>query len=241
MTPRQVRRDEPELRPRRATLRDGTTRVTASTPTPIYRFIHVDNLEVYLRRAALHAPNHTPRDGLQYKTIHNVDIQLQRAQRQIPCGPGGVIHDYVSFYFGYLSPMMFQLKTGRVAGYNEGQEPLIYLVSTAQAVADRGLGFVFSDGHGIAFDTDWYENLRDLEAVDWGMVYQRYWAADYERDPDRQRRKQAEFLVHRSCDWELVREIAVLNARMKARVEAILDGFDAALRRPVVIRPAWYY
>jgi hypothetical protein len=220
---------------------EDSTQVSAPIPTPIYRFIHVDNLQVYLRRGALHAPNHTPDDGLQYKTIHNVDIQLQRAQRQIPCGPGGVIHDYVSFYFGFLSPMLLQLKTGRVPAYNEGQEPLIYLASTAQFVADRGLGFVFSDGHGIAFETEWYADLRDLEAVDWGMVYQRYWAADYERDLDRQRRKQAEFLVYRSCDWALIQEIAVLNARMKARVEVILDGFDAALRRPVMIRPAWYY
>jgi len=210
-------------------------------PTPIYRFVHVDNLDVYLRRAALHAPNYTPKDGLRYKTIHNVDIQLQRAQRKIPCGPSGVIHDYVSFYFGYLSPMMFQLKTGQVAGYNEGQEPLIYLVSTAQAVADRGVGFVFSDGHGIAFQTDWYENLRDLEAVDWGMVYQRYWAADYERDPDRQRRKQAEFLVYPNCDWALIQDIAVLNAGMKTRVEAMLKGLDASLHCAVTIRPGWYY
>ena len=33
-------------------------------------------------------------------------------------------------YFGYLAPMLLQLKTGRVAGYQEGQSPLLYLVST---------------------------------------------------------------------------------------------------------------
>ena len=30
------------------------------------------------------------------------------------------MHDYVPFYFGVLSPMLLQLKTGRVTGYNEG-------------------------------------------------------------------------------------------------------------------------
>jgi hypothetical protein len=70
--------------------------------------------------------------------------------RRIPCGPGGTIHDYVSFYFGYLSPMMLNLKTGRVPGYNEGQTPLIYLESSAQAVSESGGGFVFSVGHVIA-------------------------------------------------------------------------------------------
>jgi hypothetical protein len=81
-------------------------------PTPIYRFIHFDSLRVCLQRGGLHAPNHTPEDGLLYRTIHNEDIQRERQVTRIPCGPGGTVHDYVAFYFGYLSPMMFQLKTG---------------------------------------------------------------------------------------------------------------------------------
>jgi len=107
-------------------------------PTPIYRFLHVDNLEVVLRRGGLHAPNHSHDDGLCYKTIHNRDIQDERRVRRIPCGPRGVIHDYVSFYFGYHSPMLLQLKTGQVVGYNEGQEPLIYLLSTACCLPHKG-------------------------------------------------------------------------------------------------------
>jgi hypothetical protein len=58
---------------------------------------------------------------------------------------------------------------------------------------------------------------------------------------DRQRRKQAEFLVHRFCDWSLIEEIAVLNEAMKHRVEAVLDAFTGH-RRPVAnVRPQWYY
>lgn len=209
-------------------------------PTPIYRFIHLDNLHVCLRRGGLHAPNHTPDDGLTYRTIHNVDIQRERRSTPIPCGPRGVIHDYVSFYFGYLSPMMLQLKTGQVEGYDEGQEPLIYLVSTAQAVARNGAGFVFSDGHGIAAYTDWYDDLAELDRVDWDMVYRRYWA-DSVDDMDRQRRKQAEFLVHRFCDWSLIEGIAVINERVKAKVEDIFKEFRSDLTRAVRIECGWYY
>ena len=39
---------------------------------------------------------------------------------------------------------------------------------------------------------------------------------------DRQRRKQAEFLIHRFCDWSLIHEIAVIDNAMKTRVERIL-------------------
>lgn len=211
-------------------------------PTPIFRFVHVDNLEVILRREGLHAPNHNPDDGETFRTIHNTEIQEKRKQRNIPCGPRGVIHDYVPFYFGYRSPMLLQLNSGRVAGYTEGQEPLIYLVSTAQEVDDSGAGFVFSDGHGIAAYTEWFDDLAKLEAVDWSMVYQRYWADNIKvNEMDRQRKKQAEFLVHQECPWSLIQEIVVLNAKMKTRVEQIMSRFGPSLHRPVHVRPDWYY
>lgn len=197
-------------------------------------------MHVCLRRGALHAPNHTPGDGLTYRTIHNVDIQEQRKGTRIPCGPGGVIHDYVSFYFGPRSPMLFQLHTGWVVGYTEGQEPLVYLVSRAQAVQQTGTGFVFSDGHGIAVFTSWFDNLGDLDEVDWEAAYARIWR-DTVDDMDRQRRKQAEFLVHQQCSWALIHEIAVVNQAIKARVEEILAGFPAGAHRPVQVRPKWYY
>jgi hypothetical protein len=209
-------------------------------PTPVYRFIHIDNLAVVLRRAALHAPRHVPDDGHVYKTIHNVDIQDERRRTLIPCGPGGVIHDYVSFYFGPRTPMLLQLHTGRAGGYTQTQTPLIYLISTAQAINASGAQFVFSDGHGIASFTAWKDDLAQLDEVDWTAVNSRYWA-DTVEDPDRQRRKQAEFLVHRSCPWELIREIAVVNDNMKRRVEQILAEFPEQLRRPVRVRPELYY
>jgi len=209
-------------------------------PTPIYRFLHVDNLPTCLKRGALYAPNHTPNDGLTYKTIHNEDIQKRRKSQPIRCGPRGVIHDYVSFYFGPRSPMLFQLHTGRVAGYGERQEPLIYLVSTAQAVQTSGAGFVFSDGHGIATFTQWFDNLAGLDKVDWEAVYATIWR-DTVEDPDRQRRKQAEFLIYQRCDWSLIQEIGVLNERMKTKVAGMLQGLPQSLGRSVRVRPEWYY
>jgi len=150
------------------------------------------------------------------------------------------VHDYVPFYFGYLSPMMLNLKTGRVPGYNEGQELLIYLVTTCQAVQDNGTGFVFTDGHCLATLTDWFDDLTDLDRVDWNVVYERYWR-DNLNDMDRQRRKQAEFLIHRFCAWELIKEIVVVNTAMKAKVEQIMATFPTDQRRVVRIRPDWYY
>ena len=213
--------------------------MTRPDPTPIFRLSHIDNLQLFLKRRALHAPNHTPDDGLRYTTIHNADIQQQRRIIRIPCGPQGVIHDYVAFYFGPRSPMLFQLHTGRT-DYRGGQEPLIYLVSTAQSVWRSGAGFAYSDGHGIAKFTSWFDDLSDLGKLDWEAIYARIWK-DTVADMDRQRRKQAEFLVRERCDWKLIQEIGVLNSRAKTKVESILSSWDSSLSRPVLVRPDWYY
>jgi len=97
-------------------------------PTPIYRLMHIDNLVTVLGHGGIHAPNHPPEGGHDYRAIHNVDIQKIRRTRPIPCGPGGTVHDYLAFYFGPRSPMLLQLHTGRVENYDEGQAPLIYAV-----------------------------------------------------------------------------------------------------------------
>jgi hypothetical protein len=209
-------------------------------PTPIYRIMHSDNLRICLRRGGLHAANHAPDDGLTYKTVHNVDIQSERRFTPIDCGPGGVIHDYVSFYFGPRSPMLFQLHTGRVPGYSEGQRPIIYLVSTVQRVHDSEAQYVFSDGHGIAAFTRWFDDIHDLDQVDWDAVNARYWS-DTVEDMDRQRRKQAEFLVYRFCDWSLIRGIGVFDRAMKARTQSVMGTFPEELHRVVRICPEWYY
>jgi hypothetical protein len=207
---------------------------------PIYRLIHIDNLPIYLHRSGMHAPNNWPDDGLEWKPNHDAEVQGKRTLKAVPCGPGGTVLDYVSFYFGPLSPMMLRLKTGRVVGYTDGQEPLIYLVSTAQAVKKGGVGFVFTDGHDIVAWTEWYADLRDLKKVDGDMVGQRYWT-DTADDPHRQWRKQAEFLVHRFCPWELVHEIGVIDEDRKKQVEGLLAEHDPAHKPVVEVRRDWYY
>ena len=60
--------------------------MTIPVPTPIFRLIHRDNLAVILQRNGLHAPHHTPDDGLVYRTIHNTEIQAVRQVRPIRLG-----------------------------------------------------------------------------------------------------------------------------------------------------------
>ena len=209
-------------------------------PTPLLRLIHIDNLAVVLQRGGMHAPNHTPADGLTYRPIHDVSVQQSRSVKTVPLGAGGSIHDYVPFYFGYRSVMLLKLKTGQVQGYTDGQRPLIYLVTSAQRVHQSAIPFVFADGHGLAAFSSWYDDLAQLDQVPWDVVNLQYWN-DTTREPDRQRRKQAEFLVHRLCPWDLVEEIAVYDEAVKVQVESVLTASGQPPYPSVQVRRNWYY
>lgn len=209
-------------------------------PTPVYRLIHMENLATIMQLEALHAPNMVPQGDQRYRGIYDQEVQSKRRNVPVPCGPGGFIHDYVPFYFGYLSPMLLKLKTGRVAGFPGDQSKLIYLVATCQKIKAANLPFVFSDGHALAAMTAFADDLNQLQIVDWGMVNQRYWK-DTSDDPDRQRRKQAEFLVHQKCPWDVIESIAVFDDSALQAVTQVLGAFPAKNHRSVSIERDWYY
>lgn len=212
----------------------------APIPTPIYRIVHLDNLHVFLQRGGLYAPNCEPADGLVLKTIHSASVQASRHNHLVPCGSGGTCHDYIPFYFGRKSVMLYQLKTGWVEGYSGGQGPIVYLKTTAQYAAAQGSDFVFTDGHGLAFFTSWFDSLEKLDEVDWNIVNLTYWN-DTAADGDRKRRKQAEFLIKGFVPWSFVEEIVVLNQTTANAVSQILKSYPHQHQPTIRIDGTWYY
>ena len=213
-------------------------RVARPIPTLIYRIVHVDNLAPFVRRGYLHAPADSPEDGLPYYPIHDESIRVRRGGRSIPCGPGGTVDEYVSFYLGPRSPMLYRIAKGTVR-CEGGQRSVVYLVSSVEKLNELGLRFVFSDGHGLSAITRWYEDPEALDRLDWEQIQSRFWF-DTEEDPDRCRRKQAELLVHGAVPWPALLGVAVLDEEMQAEVEARLRG-EVETMPYVKVRPDWYY
>lgn len=216
------------------------TRQPPPEPTPIYRIIHLDNLAVYLTLNRLYAPNHMPNGAPPWKKIDDETVQAKRYETALAKGPGGTILDYVPFYFGPRSPMLYRLATRHRVDYTGTQEEIIYLRSTVQEMVAQQRKFVFSDGHGLARYTHWYDDLKDLDKVDWKTVYAHVWK-DTPDDNNRMTRKQAEFLVHDSCGWARILEIGVMTPKMKTRVEEVLKEHPNAKAPPVAVQDSWYY
>ena len=209
------------------------------TRTRIYRMVHIDCLRTILARDALHAPSCVPNDGLPYVGIHATQTQADRGNTPVPCGPGGVIRDYVGFYFGPRSPMLYRIHTG----YNAQQVDqglIAYLVAIAQEVAAAGVGFAFTDRHSLAAIATFSDDLAQLSMVDFPVVYAERWNSTAQQ-PDRQEKKQAEFLVHQQLPWNRVIGIGVLNRPAVHRANDILDAHPNRHRPPVAVRNEWYY
>ena len=212
--------------------------MTPSDPTYIFHITALENLQNILEAGELRAKRALEQEDADYTNIAHMTIQDRRNHTLVPCGPGGVLHDYVPFYFGPRSPMLFTLSKGNVEGFVGGQQSIVYLVSTVQAVQASALGFVFTDGHGIMELTDFYDDLARLGEIDWLLMSTRYWA-DTDEDPDRKRRRQAEFLVHERFPVRLIIGVGVMNEHIKEEAESLIQrlGLDV----PVDVKAGWYY
>ncbi len=147
----------------------------AEAKTRVFRLVHINNLDVYLRRQAIHAPNTAPADGLAWRAIHQPEVQAKRSRIRVPVAPGGGLHDYVPFYFGRRGPMLLQLHTGQVEGYEDGQRPILYLVAHAEEIAAAGFRFVFYDGHALARFSTPHTDLAQLDQLDWDAINAEWW------------------------------------------------------------------
>ncbi|WP_347667742.1 DUF4433 domain-containing protein [Micromonospora sp. B11E3] len=161
-------------------------------------FTHIDNVPIILAAGRLLADT-TVGDRL-VTNVGALDIKASRRARRVTCPPGGVVADYVPFYFASRSPMMYRIacehRDGKVGCYAGGDDPLVYLVSSVERVHTAGVSWVASDGNCAASLTRFSPILDDLaDLVDWPLLDERIWKNTPE-DPDRVRRRMAEFLVH---------------------------------------------
>lgn len=208
----------------------------------VLHFTHLDNLSAIVDSGGLVCDVAAQR-GLTRADVGHPEIKEIRRRRAVPVGPGGQVGDYVPFYFAPRSPMMFRIACDhrdQVAGrYSDGDRPLVYLATTIGAVIDAGLEWSATDGNAATATTQFTVDLAQLdEMVDWPLMRAERWSNTPD-DPDRQRRRMAEFLVHRQMPFSVIRRIAVCSEAYVDRVQEIITG--QPLAGGILVRPDWYY
>jgi hypothetical protein len=204
----------------------------------IYHITHKDNLEGIISQRRLFAQSLIAKNPVSYYNIAHTTIQDRRALTPVPCGPGGHLHEYVPFYFAPRSPMLYAIHQRNVEHCDASQADIVYLISNTETIASSGIKFVFTDGHAIMDLSDYYDDLTNLNMIDWKIMKETYWA-DTNEDPDRKRRRQAEFLIYEEMPVDLIDMIVVLNETTKIFIEKMIKKFEYQM--PVKIKPEWYY
>ncbi len=202
-----------------------------------YHITHVANLELIvgcneLRCDAACAQMTPPPASIAYS-----HIKERRAATRVSLGPEGTLADYVPFYFAPRSPMLYVNYLGGVEANSGGQEEIVHLVFDVRELADPG-SFAITDGHPVMSLTEQFDSLDGLKAIDWSIMDEEFWN-DTDEDGDRKRRRQAEFLVHKSVPANAIRLVGAINADIESKAEEALSGLPSppATR----IRRDWYY
>ena len=98
---------------------------TVPQPTPIFHITNIDNLSLIVASGALRTIAELTATDVAYTSIAHPSIQDRRTYTQVSCGPGGCLHEYVPYYFGVRSPMLYTINLGNIEGYEQGQDAVI--------------------------------------------------------------------------------------------------------------------
>jgi ssDNA thymidine ADP-ribosyltransferase, DarT len=203
----------------------------------IFRIVHVANLRWILERGELRCGNSSERTPA-YVNIGNPELIDKRSRRPVPVPPGGMLSDYVPFYFTPFSMMMFNIITGHGGITRRDNRDIIIFVSSIHRIREMGLQFLFTNQHAYPPDTEFYTSVEDLDKVDWGLLRSRNFKTE-EADPGRQLRYQAEALVHQCVPLEALLGIGCYDDNVKLDLELQLKSLGS--RITVKTTANWYF
>lgn len=202
----------------------------------IFRVTHIDNLPWILdhglncQSAGLEDPN--------FVSIGNLDLIQRRRSRRIPIPPGGTLSDYVNFYFTPYSPMMYNIKTGYGGICQRRNEEIVILVSSLPRMKELGVQFVFSDRHAYLAMAEFFDDLDQLDNIDFGLLRRKDFKRDPE-DPDKIERYQAEALIYRAAPIEALLGIGCYSVSERNIIDEHLEHRQMDVR--ILARPNWYF
>ncbi len=206
---------------------------------PIYHITHLDNFPNILQHKSLFCDKERISQGLDSVSIAYKELKQRRLQIPVPIAACGVLGDYVPFYFCNRAPMLLAIHTSSVKGFGGKQEDIIYLVSSVnRVIKERKQSWCFTDGHAVEEFTDFYDSIDQLDQIDWETIGDWSWK-NTDEDPDKKRRKQAEFLVYKKFPLSLIEKIGVYSDKQKIAIEAMLGENQHQL--PINVEKKWYY
>ena len=209
--------------------------MTAPDPILVYHFTHIRNLASILEKG-LQSDAACRREDLTQIEIGSNAIRERRLTYPVgDIGPGRCVGDYVPWYFGPRSPMMYALSHNNYE-YKDGFDEVVYLVSSVPKIIALGWDWIASDRNAALHLAEFVDDERSLaDHISWNVIRARYWT-DH---PDGADLRAAEFLVHESVPWQAIEAIVTKTEQARSKVEALVAG---SVHVPAIsVRAQWYF
>lgn len=202
----------------------------------LYRITHIANLEHDLLNGL-----HTAKSSYanpHYFQIGDSTLITYRKDIAAPDPPGGTLADYIPFYLGPRSPMLYQIATGWEDIQKYSQEDIIYYITSLDVIKSAGLEFFFTDGHARSRTSTAYSDEANLQKLDWEAIYATNWKSD-ESDLRRKEKKQSELFVKGHVPFACIEHIGVFNKNAEQKVVYLFKRHS--INTPIRISPQRLY
>lgn len=203
----------------------------------IYHIVHVDNLASIVADGCLW-PDSVMARRAGGAVIGNNEIKADRLHLPVECHANTCVGDYVPFYLCPRSVMLYVIsrRNHPNVAYKDGQGPVVHLIADMNEVVDwadaNKRRWAFTDINAANRAADFYNDLASLNRLNWDAIGMKQWVSCRDH-------KMAEFLVHQSFPWELVKGIGVYSEEIGTRANKAFGG--STHRPPVKIKKDWYY
>jgi hypothetical protein len=203
----------------------------------LFRITHIENLPHIFKHGLVTA--NSKHINKAFRQIGDVTMIDYRKDLDAPNPPGGKFVEYIPFYFGPRSPMLYQIATGWEDIEQIEQEKIAYIVSSFDKIKESKIPFFYSNGHARSDTSDKYTHEKNLDKLDWEAIYTRKWKSDAS-DLRRQMKKQSEFLVKQNVPVTCFEYIGVFNEAAHEKVLALLKAADLDLEVKIDPKNLYY-
>ena len=197
-----------------------------------FRITHIDNILHILKNGLVKADS--PLHDENYVPIGDPQIIGLRGDIEVK---GYRIGDYIPFYLGPRSPMLYVIQHGYNGVQRVEPEKIVYCVIRLDDLINNNIDCIFTDGHAVSFLTSFYsrDKLSSInEIVKFDDVYSSQWNS--EEDLDLKRRKEAELLIKNDLPVQFLRGFVVYNNKAKD----FLIGKGVA-DNMIAVMPSYYF
>lgn len=197
-----------------------------------FRITHIDNIPHILKNGLVKADS--PLHDENYVPIGDQQIIGLRGGTNVK---GYQIGEYIPFYLGPRSPMLYVIQHGYNGVQRVEPENIVYCVIRLDDLISNNIDCIFTDGHALSFLTSFYskDKLSIInEIVKFDDAYSSQWNSD--EDLDLKRRKEAELLIKNDLPVQFLRGFVVYNNRAK---DILIE--KGVAENMIAVKPGYYF